>query len=50
VTEHVQKVVPVQREEVRVEFEPSEGEGGRAPDSTREVAEPETGDPPVRDR
>jgi stress response protein YsnF len=29
VTEHVQKVVPVQREEVRVEFEPSEGEEGR---------------------
>src|SRR4051794_23808512 len=34
VTEHVQKVVPVQREEVRVEFEPAgggpaEGEGGR---------------------
>jgi hypothetical protein len=27
VTEHVQKVVPVQREEVRVEFEPAEGEG-----------------------
>ena len=26
VTEHVQKVVPVQREEVRVEFEPAEGE------------------------
>ncbi|MEA2380464.1 MAG: hypothetical protein QOH72_435 [Solirubrobacteraceae bacterium] len=25
VTEHVQKVVPVQREEVRVEFEPAEG-------------------------
>src|SRR4051812_44416096 len=49
VTEHVQKVVPVQREEVRVEFEPSEDEGGRAPDSTREVAEPETGDAPVRE-
>jgi stress response protein YsnF len=29
VTEHVQKVVPVQREEVRVEFEPAEGEEGR---------------------
>ena len=29
VTEHVQKVVPVQREEVRVEFEPAEDEGGR---------------------
>jgi stress response protein YsnF len=26
VTEHVQKVVPVQREEVRVEFEPADGE------------------------
>jgi hypothetical protein len=26
VTEHVKKVVPVQREEVRVEFEPAEGE------------------------
>jgi hypothetical protein len=26
VTEHVQKVVPVQREEVRVEFEPAEGD------------------------
>ena len=30
VTEHVQKVVPVQREEVRVEFEPAEGEEDRA--------------------
>ena len=29
VTEHVQKVVPVQREEVRVEFEPAEGEEDR---------------------
>ena len=28
VTEHVQKVVPVQREEVRVEFEPAEGGTG----------------------
>jgi hypothetical protein len=28
VTEHVQKVVPVQREEVRVEFEPAEGDAG----------------------
>jgi stress response protein YsnF len=38
VTEHVQKVVPVQREEVRVEFEPAEGE-----------PEPETTDGPVRE-
>jgi hypothetical protein len=38
VTEHVQKVVPVQREEVRVEFEPAEGE-----------PEPETTDAPVRE-
>jgi stress response protein YsnF len=30
VTEHVQKVVPVQREEVRVEFEPAEGERAEA--------------------
>ena len=50
VTEHVQKVVPVQREEVRVEFEPAEGEDGRAPDSAGEVAEPETGDAPARER
>jgi stress response protein YsnF len=32
VTEHVQKVVPVQREEVRVEFEPAEGEEDREPE------------------
>ena len=28
VTEHVQRTVPVQREEVRVEYEPAEGEAG----------------------
>jgi len=28
VTEHVQRTIPVQREEVRVEYEPTEGEGG----------------------
>jgi hypothetical protein len=50
VTEHVQKVVPVQREEVRVEFEPAEGEEGRAPDSTGEVAEPAPDDVPARER
>jgi len=30
VTEHVQRTVPVQREEVRVEYEPAEGEAARA--------------------
>jgi stress response protein YsnF len=50
VTEHVQKVVPVQREEVRVEFEPAEGEDGRVPDSAGGGAEPETGDAPARER
>ena len=39
VTEHVRKVVPVQREEVRVEFEPAEG-----------AAEREPSDAPVHDR
>jgi hypothetical protein len=39
VTEHVQKVVPVQREEVRVEFEPADGE-----------ADTEAGDAPARER
>jgi stress response protein YsnF len=39
VTEHVQKVVPVQREEVRVEFEPAEGEADAdaAPRTEREA-------------
>jgi stress response protein YsnF len=41
VTEHVRKVVPVQREEVRVEFEPAEGEAEPAPD---------TSDAPTRER
>jgi stress response protein YsnF len=50
VTEHVQKVVPVQREEVRVEFEPAEGEEASAPDSTGEVAEPGPDDVPARER
>jgi stress response protein YsnF len=36
VTEHVQKVVPVQREEVRVEFEPADGEdAGQVPERER---------------
>jgi Domain of unknown function (DUF2382)/PRC-barrel domain len=35
VTEHVQKVVPVQREEVRVEFEPAESEGEREEERER---------------
>jgi stress response protein YsnF len=35
VTEHVQKVVPVQREEVRVEFEPAEGEDERDAEAER---------------
>jgi hypothetical protein len=37
VTEHVQKTVPVQREEVRVELEPAEGEDERerAPEAER---------------
>jgi hypothetical protein len=39
VTEHVQKVVPVQREEVRVEFEPADGEDP-----------PEAGDAPAPER
>jgi hypothetical protein len=30
VTEHVQRTVPVQREEVRVEYEPAEGEAAQA--------------------
>jgi len=32
VTEHVQRTIPVQREEVRVEYEPAEGEAGEAAD------------------
>jgi|SRR3954468_7971685 hypothetical protein len=32
VTEHVQRTVPVQREEVRVEYEPADGDDGRAAD------------------
>jgi stress response protein YsnF len=32
VTEHVQRTVPVQREEVRVEYEPAEGEADEAAD------------------
>jgi stress response protein YsnF len=50
VTEHVQKVVPVQREEVRVEFEPADGEDGPAPGTTAEAAEPEPGDESPRER
>jgi stress response protein YsnF len=41
VTEHVQKVVPVQREEVRVEFEPAEGEAA--------AGEPGPADPAAED-
>jgi hypothetical protein len=61
VTEHVQKVVPVQREEVRVEFEPAEGEAadgepveqgrveqGRGP--APGTADPAADDPPVERR
>jgi stress response protein YsnF len=40
VTEHVQRTIPVQREEVRVEYEPAEGEDGeRAEDVSRDRAE-----------
>jgi stress response protein YsnF len=46
VTEHVQKVVPVQREEVRVEFEPAEGEA----DATEAAPEPGPEDAPARER
>jgi len=54
VTEHVQKVVPVQREEVRVEFEPAEGEAaaGDAPDAPVEQGRgpaPGTADPAARE-
>ena len=57
VTEHVQKVVPVQREEVRVEFEPAGGEdaGGEPVDAPVEqgrgpapgTAEPAADDAPA---
>jgi hypothetical protein len=46
VTEHVQKVVPVQREEVRVEFEPAEGEA----EPTEAAPEPGPEDAPARER
>jgi stress response protein YsnF len=46
VTEHVQKVVPVQREEVRVEFEPAEGEA----EATEAAPEPGAEDAPARER
>jgi stress response protein YsnF len=34
VTEHVQRTIPVQREEVRVEYEPAEPEAGEAAEGT----------------
>jgi stress response protein YsnF len=54
VTEHVQKVVPVQREEVRVEFEPAGGEdaGGEPVDAPVEQGRgpaPGTADPAADD-
>jgi len=55
VTEHVQKVVPVQREEVRVEFEPAEGETAAGEATTGEPVEqgrgpaPGTADPAADD-
>jgi stress response protein YsnF len=56
VTEHVQKVVPVQREEVRVEFDPADGEAadgapveqGRGP--APGTADPAADDAPVERR
>jgi stress response protein YsnF len=52
VTEHVQKVVPVQREEVRVEFEPAGDEAvdpGDAPVEQGRGPAPGTADPAVQD-
>jgi stress response protein YsnF len=46
VTEHVQKVVPVQREEVRVEFEPAEGEAAAGAATTGEPVEQGRGPAP----
>jgi hypothetical protein len=45
VTEHVKKVVPVQREEVRVEFEPAEGEDAARGDIAREDVVRDQADP-----
>ena len=54
VTEHVQKVVPVQREEVRVEFEPADGDEAEDEASVREQPAPDAGrgqgEPPPRER
>ena len=55
VTDHVQKVVPVRREEVRVEFEPGPGEEaddaaateGRRPDPAAAGGEPDARDRPA---
>jgi hypothetical protein len=50
----VQKVVPVQREEVRVEFEPADGDEaeGEAParEQPRPAAEQAQDEPPARER
>ena len=54
VTEHVQKVVPVQREEVRVEFEPADGDEAEDEAPVREQPAPDAGrgqgEPPPRER
>jgi Domain of unknown function (DUF2382)/PRC-barrel domain len=44
VTEHVQKVVPVQREQVRVEFEPAEGEAATGEPADAPVEQGRTAD------
>src|SRR4051795_5369121 len=54
VTEHVQKVVPVQREEVRVEFEPAEGDAAEGEPAGAPVEQgrgpaPGTADPAADD-
>jgi hypothetical protein len=39
VTEHVQKTIPVRREEVRLEFEPADGENAERPEDSDPPAE-----------
>jgi stress response protein YsnF len=39
VTDHVQKTIPVRREEVRLEFEPGDGNDAQAPEESDPPAE-----------